>query len=46
MEEGVLYVPGGLCQAEPDGAGCVRLSFGVLECDDLAEAALRTVLSR
>jgi len=41
MEEGVLYVPGALCLAEPEAAGCVRLSFGVLNGAELDEAARR-----
>lgn len=43
LAEGVLYVPGGLCLAEPEPAGCVRLSFGVLDHEALAEAARRFV---
>jgi 2-aminoadipate transaminase len=43
LHEGVLYVPGGLCLAEPEDAGCVRLSFGVLDGEALDEAARRFV---
>ncbi len=43
LEEQVLYVPGGLCLAEPLEAGCVRLSFGVLGLEALDEAARRFV---
>jgi DNA-binding transcriptional MocR family regulator len=43
LDEGVLYVPGGLCLPEPEDAGCVRLSFGVLDGDALDEAARRFV---
>lgn len=41
LDEGVLYVPGGLCLPEPRAAGSVRLSFGVLNLDQLDEAARR-----
>lgn len=43
LEEGVLYVPGNLCFAEGKPANHVRLSYGVLDSDELTEAARRFV---
>lgn len=43
LDEGVLYVPGGLSLAERRGHATVRLSFGVLDGDLLDEAARRFV---
>jgi 2-aminoadipate transaminase len=40
-EEHVLYIPGDLCYGNDAPADRVRLSFGVLEPDDLARAAAR-----
>jgi len=41
MREHVLYVPGGLCLPAPVDRRFVRLSYGVLADDALAEAAAR-----
>jgi 2-aminoadipate transaminase len=41
VKEGVLYVPGNLCFAPGGPKNYMRLSFGVLERDDLAEAGKR-----
>ena len=41
VKEGVLYVPGDLCFAPGGPKNYIRLTFGVLEPDDLAEAGLR-----
>ena len=43
IEEGVMYVPGTLCFAERKPNNCIRLSFGVLELDQLTEAGGRFV---
>lgn len=41
VKEGVLYVPGDLCFAPGGPKNYMRLSFGVLETDDLVEAGKR-----
>lgn len=41
LEQGVLYVPGMLCLSDADDHRYARLSFGVLEPAQLAEAAQR-----
>jgi len=41
VDAGVLYVPGDLCFAPGGPKNCMRLSFGVLNGDDLREAARR-----
>jgi len=43
LEAGVLYVPGELCYGDEPGKNDIRLSFGVLNERDLAEAARRFV---
>ena len=41
VKEGVLYVPGDLCFAPGGPKNYMRLSYGVLEADDLVEAGKR-----
>lgn len=41
LREGVLYVPGALCHGDDAPKNTVRLSFGVLAPDKLAEAGAR-----
>tara|TARA_Y100000588_G_scaffold92176_2_gene99605 strand:- start:3658 stop:4920 length:1263 start_codon:yes stop_codon:yes gene_type:complete len=41
VKEGVLYVPGDLCFAPEGPKSYMRLTYGVLERDDLAEAGQR-----
>ena len=41
VKEGVLYVPGDLCFAPGGPKNYMRLSFGVLEADELIEAGKR-----
>ena len=41
LREGVLYVPGALCHGDVPPRHTVRLSFGVLSPEGLAEAAAR-----
>ncbi len=41
LREGVLYVPGELCHGDAPARNTVRLSFGVLAPDALAEAGAR-----
>lgn len=43
LEEGVFYVPGDLCFAEGTPKNAVRLSYGVLDPEELHEAARRFV---
>jgi 2-aminoadipate transaminase len=43
IREGVLYVPGDLCFGDDAPKNYVRLSFGVLDARDLAEAGRRFV---
>ena len=43
IREGVLYVPGDLCFGDEAPKNYVRLSFGVLEGDELVEAGRRFV---
>jgi 2-aminoadipate transaminase len=41
LENGVLYVPGGLCYGDDPPPNYVRISFGVLQEAELAEAGRR-----
>jgi len=41
VKEGVLYVPGNLCFAPGVPKNYTRLSYGVLEADDLVKAGKR-----
>jgi len=43
IREGVMYVPGDLCFADPAPTNTIRLSIGSLADDDLQEAARRFV---
>ncbi len=43
LENGVLYVPGGLCYGDDPPPNYVRISFGVLQEAELAEAGRRFV---
>jgi 2-aminoadipate transaminase len=43
LDAGVLYVPGDLCLPEPAADAWVRLSFGLLSVEALAEAGARFV---
>ena len=43
VEEGVIYIPGDLCFASGAPTHFMRLSFGVLEGEDLARAGKRLV---
>lgn len=45
LENGVLYVPGDLCFGDEEEDQYVRLSFGVLSLENLAEAGRRFVRS-
>jgi len=45
LREGVLYVPGELCHGDAPAKNTVRLSFGVLAPDALAEAGARFCLA-
>lgn len=43
VKEGVIYIPGGLCFASEGPTHFMRLSFGVLEREDLIRAGKRLV---